>query len=200
MEKTRLEDLFVINYRSQGLAEKICKTHQIVLAKRIKLGVRSVKVPWVDLDLKNLIVPGVFEERCKTQTIAYEIRDCSGAYLQDCHFISYLWFRTEDRSRRVGNTVAGGIRGSGGLGTRLVCAGGRGDQGEFVGMLTGDGDAGTRPESGVDGVGGRIRGGRILRRRRGSGGLQARMSHEKGRGGHDGRVERLIGGGATRER
>jgi hypothetical protein len=100
----------------------------------------------------------------------------------------------------VGNTVAGGIRGSGGLGTRLVCAGGRGDQGEFVGMLTGDGDAGTRPESGMDSACGRIRGGRILRRCRGSGGLQARMSHKKGRRGHDGRVERLTGGGAARER
>jgi hypothetical protein len=75
--------------------------------------------------------------------------------------------------------VAGGIRGSGGLGTRLVCAGGRGDQGEFVGMLTDDGDAGTQPESGVDGAGGRIRGGRILRRRRGSGGLEARERGKK---------------------
>jgi hypothetical protein len=27
MEKTRLEDLFMINHRSHGLAEKICKTH-----------------------------------------------------------------------------------------------------------------------------------------------------------------------------
>jgi hypothetical protein len=27
MEKTRLEDLFVINYRSQEVAEEICKTH-----------------------------------------------------------------------------------------------------------------------------------------------------------------------------
>jgi hypothetical protein len=33
----------VINYRSQGLAEKICKTHQIVLAKRTKYRVRSIK-------------------------------------------------------------------------------------------------------------------------------------------------------------
>jgi hypothetical protein len=60
-------------------------------------------------------------------------------------------------------------------------------------MLTSGGDAGTQPESGVDSDNGRIRGGRILRRRRGSGGLQARMSHGKGRG-HDGRVERLTGG------
>jgi hypothetical protein len=52
MEKTRLEDLFVINYRSQGLAEKICKTHQIVLAKRIKLGVRSAKRLGMDLVVK----------------------------------------------------------------------------------------------------------------------------------------------------
>jgi hypothetical protein len=34
MEKTRLEDLFVNNYRSQGLANKKPKTHQTVLVKR----------------------------------------------------------------------------------------------------------------------------------------------------------------------
>jgi hypothetical protein len=44
MEKTRLEDLFMNNYRSQGLAEKKPETQEIVLVKRIKLGVRSVKV------------------------------------------------------------------------------------------------------------------------------------------------------------
>jgi hypothetical protein len=44
MEKTRLEDLFVNNYRSHGLAEKKPETQETVLAKRIKLGVRSVKV------------------------------------------------------------------------------------------------------------------------------------------------------------
>jgi hypothetical protein len=42
MEKTRLEDLFVNNYGSQGLAEKKPETQEIVLAKRIKHGVRSV--------------------------------------------------------------------------------------------------------------------------------------------------------------
>jgi predicted transcriptional regulator len=38
-----LKDLYVINYRLQGLAEKICKTHQIVLVKLIKDRVRSEK-------------------------------------------------------------------------------------------------------------------------------------------------------------
>jgi hypothetical protein len=33
-----LEDLFAINYRSQGLAEKKPETQEIVLVKRIKLG------------------------------------------------------------------------------------------------------------------------------------------------------------------
>jgi hypothetical protein len=56
-----LEDLSAINYRYQGLANKNPETQQIVLVKRIKLGVRSVKVPWVDLDLKNLIFPGGFQ-------------------------------------------------------------------------------------------------------------------------------------------
>jgi hypothetical protein len=34
----------VINRRFQGLAKKIRKTHQTVLAKRIQLRVRSIKV------------------------------------------------------------------------------------------------------------------------------------------------------------
>jgi hypothetical protein len=52
MEKTRLEDLFVINYRSQGLAKKNHKTQETMLVKRIKYRVRSVKEPWVDLVVK----------------------------------------------------------------------------------------------------------------------------------------------------
>jgi hypothetical protein len=49
MSKTRLKDLFVINYRCRGLAEKLCKTHAIVLAKLIKLGVRPEKGLRLDL-------------------------------------------------------------------------------------------------------------------------------------------------------
>jgi hypothetical protein len=37
------KDLFVINYRFGGLAEKILETHQIVLANRSKARVRSEK-------------------------------------------------------------------------------------------------------------------------------------------------------------
>jgi hypothetical protein len=47
-----LEDLVVINYRLQGLAEKKPETQETVLVKRIKLGVRSVKDPWVELVVK----------------------------------------------------------------------------------------------------------------------------------------------------
>jgi hypothetical protein len=43
MEKTRCRDLLVINHRLQGLAEKICKTHKTVLAKRLKDRVRPEK-------------------------------------------------------------------------------------------------------------------------------------------------------------
>jgi hypothetical protein len=43
------KDLYAINYRFQGLAKKICKTHAKVLAKRIKLRVRSIKGLWLDL-------------------------------------------------------------------------------------------------------------------------------------------------------
>jgi hypothetical protein len=49
MDKTRLEDLVVINYRLGGLAEKICKTHPIVLAKLTKFEVRSEKGLRLDL-------------------------------------------------------------------------------------------------------------------------------------------------------
>jgi hypothetical protein len=41
MKKTRYKDLVVINYKSQGLAENIPETHQIVLANRSKIRVRS---------------------------------------------------------------------------------------------------------------------------------------------------------------
>jgi hypothetical protein len=37
----------MINRRFQGLAKKIRKTHQTVLAKRIQLRVRSIKKTWV---------------------------------------------------------------------------------------------------------------------------------------------------------
>jgi hypothetical protein len=49
MEKTRLEDLFVINRRFQGVAEKIPETQGTMFVKLIKLGVRSIKVLWLDL-------------------------------------------------------------------------------------------------------------------------------------------------------
>jgi hypothetical protein len=39
MEKTRLEDLFMNNYRFQGEAEKILETPQTVLTNRSKIRV-----------------------------------------------------------------------------------------------------------------------------------------------------------------
>jgi hypothetical protein len=43
-----LEDLFVINYRFQGLAEKKPETQETVLVKRIILRVRSERVlSWI---------------------------------------------------------------------------------------------------------------------------------------------------------
>jgi hypothetical protein len=44
-----LEDLFVINYRLQGLAEKKPETQETMLVKRIKHRVRSIKEHWLDL-------------------------------------------------------------------------------------------------------------------------------------------------------
>jgi hypothetical protein len=45
MQKSRLEDLVVIIYRSQGLVEKISETQQIMLVNRSKIRVRSEKEP-----------------------------------------------------------------------------------------------------------------------------------------------------------
>jgi hypothetical protein len=57
----------VINYRFQGLAEKKPETHQIVLAKLIKLGVRSVKgLCWIYVR-KVGFFQGVMSKGCKTQ-------------------------------------------------------------------------------------------------------------------------------------
>jgi hypothetical protein len=47
--KQDYRDLVAINYRFKGLAEKICKTHATVLAKPIKLRVRSEKGLRLDL-------------------------------------------------------------------------------------------------------------------------------------------------------
>jgi hypothetical protein len=52
MEKTRLEDLFVNNYRSHGLANKKPETQETVLVKLVKLGVRSTKALELDLFVK----------------------------------------------------------------------------------------------------------------------------------------------------
>jgi hypothetical protein len=41
--KQHYRDLYAINYRLQGFAEKKCKTHKIVLAKTEKFRVRSEK-------------------------------------------------------------------------------------------------------------------------------------------------------------
>jgi hypothetical protein len=43
-----LEDLYAINYRLQGLAEKKPETQEIVLMKRIKLRVRcEIELEWI---------------------------------------------------------------------------------------------------------------------------------------------------------
>jgi hypothetical protein len=48
----RFRDLSVINYRLQGLAKKIYKTQAIVLAKLIKLRIKSKKALGLDLFVK----------------------------------------------------------------------------------------------------------------------------------------------------
>jgi hypothetical protein len=68
----------VINRRFQGLAKKIRKTHQTVLAKRIQLRVRSGK------DLGGLYVwkwnfrRGLSAVFFKTQELIYSLQDLQG--------------------------------------------------------------------------------------------------------------------------
>jgi hypothetical protein len=52
MEKTRLEDLFVNNYRSPGVAEETSETRQTELVKLVKFEVRSIKALGMDLAVK----------------------------------------------------------------------------------------------------------------------------------------------------
>jgi hypothetical protein len=52
----------VINCRFGGLAEKICKTHPLVLAKRQNIGVRSTKALGLDLVARIWKVLGGFLE------------------------------------------------------------------------------------------------------------------------------------------
>jgi hypothetical protein len=49
MSKTRSEDLDVINYRLQGLANKKPETQETVLVNRSKIRVRSTKALGLDL-------------------------------------------------------------------------------------------------------------------------------------------------------
>jgi hypothetical protein len=58
-----LEDLFVINYRLQGLAEKKPETQETVLVKRIKDRVRSIKRLGWALCVKSGIFPRGYEQR-----------------------------------------------------------------------------------------------------------------------------------------
>jgi hypothetical protein len=57
----------VINYRLRRLAKKICKTHAKVLAKLIKLRVRSEKGFGMDLFARNLKFTGFIRKIYKTQ-------------------------------------------------------------------------------------------------------------------------------------
>jgi hypothetical protein len=67
MEKRRLKDLFVNNYRFQGVAEKIPETPQTVLTNRSKIRVRSEKeLGWIWLR-RNLMDLGGFLQDCKTR-------------------------------------------------------------------------------------------------------------------------------------
>jgi hypothetical protein len=67
------KDLFVINYRFQGVAEKKPETPETVLARRIKVRVRSEKSALLDLSVKGGIFPRGYEQRlqdtCKDLSI-----------------------------------------------------------------------------------------------------------------------------------
>jgi hypothetical protein len=57
--KQSCKDLYIINYRFQGLAGKICKTQKLCSQFRKSLGLDLKKI-MVGLDLKDVIDPGGF--------------------------------------------------------------------------------------------------------------------------------------------
>jgi hypothetical protein len=121
MEKTRLEDLFMINRRFQGVAREICKTHWIVLAKRPKMRVRSEKGCGWALCVKGGIFVGGFvgnlqDTKYKTNKTSL----CRG--LKAKSFFFYLWSGTDtDAPARHRSSWRWGRRGSGRPGAQLRC-------------------------------------------------------------------------------
>jgi hypothetical protein len=61
-----------------------------VLAKRLKIEVKSDKRLGLDLGLKDLIFPGVTRKICKTQYLDLIITGFAGAFLQNRHLIFFL--------------------------------------------------------------------------------------------------------------
>ena len=73
----------MINYRFQGLAKKICKTQAIVLAKRLKVGVRSSKLGILDGGFDFVKVQGLKQKKMGYSVIIIELVWTTGLFSQN---------------------------------------------------------------------------------------------------------------------
>ena len=79
----------MINHRFQGLAKKICKTQAIVLAKRLKVGVRSSKLGILDGGFDFVKVQGLKQKKMGNSVIIIELVWTQGKYLFKIHHPSF---------------------------------------------------------------------------------------------------------------
>jgi hypothetical protein len=78
-----LEDLFVINYRLQGLAEKKPETQETVLTKRIKYRVRSKRVlGWIGFG-ETIRSRGFLTVLLRHMKQIYSLQEKAGCYVQN---------------------------------------------------------------------------------------------------------------------
>ena len=73
----------MINHRFQGLAKKICKTQAIVLAKRLKVGVRSSKLGILDGGFDFVKVQGLKQKKMGYSVIIIELVWTTGLFSQN---------------------------------------------------------------------------------------------------------------------
>jgi hypothetical protein len=102
-----LEDLFVINYRLQGLAEKKPETQETVLAKRIKYRVRSKRVlDWIGFG-ETIRSRGFLIVLLRHMKQTYSLQEKAWGYVQNRHVFSYLWTELAQAQGGLADGVAG---------------------------------------------------------------------------------------------
>jgi hypothetical protein len=137
-----LEDLSAINYRSQGVAEKIPETQETVLVKRIKHGVRSIKDHgWIGSKESNKS-RGFSVRFARHKIRSKNYQKGQGPRCKPAEVFFLLWFEANDGSGGSGR------RRFGQLAAQADGAGGRGAQGDQIDVLTGGGEERERSESG----------------------------------------------------